>query len=143
MPPNGSCAADFQELVSRVRPKLLAVDEAHCISQWGHDFRPDYFRLGEIRRQLGSPPCIALTATATEDVRNDIIHQLGLHEPTIVVTGFDRPNLSYQSRRAAKVKEKDAELIDLVRTEPGSTIIYCRRLERQWMKSPGILSGRR
>lgn len=118
-------APDFQEVVSRVRPRLLAVDEAHCISQWGHDFRPDYFRLGEIRRQLGSPPCIALTATATEDVRNDIIHQLGLNAPTIVVTGFDRPNLSYQSRRASKVKEKDAELIDLARAEPGSTIIYC------------------
>ena len=118
-------APDFQELVTRVRPKLLAIDEAHCISQWGHDFRPDYFRLGDIRRQLGSPPCIALTATATEDVRNDIIRQLSLNEPTVVVTGFDRPNLSYQSRRAAKVKEKDAELIGLARAEPGSTIIYC------------------
>lgn len=123
--PERFAAADFQELISAVRPKLLAIDEAHCISQWGHDFRPDYSRLGEIRRQLDSPPCIALTATATEDVRNDIIRQLGLREPTIVVTGFDRPNLSYQSRRAAKVKEKDADLIELVRGEPGSTIIYC------------------
>ena len=123
--PERFASPDFHEMLARIRPKLFAVDEAHCISQWGHDFRPDYFRLGEIRRQLGSPPCIALTATATEDVRNDIIHQLGLNEPTIVVTGFDRPNLSYQSRRTAKVKEKDAELIDLARTEPGSIIIYC------------------
>ena len=118
-------AGDFQELIGRIRPKLFAVDEAHCVSQWGHDFRPEYSRLGEIRTKLGSPPCIALTATATEDVRNDIIRQLGLDSPTIVVTGFDRPNLSYQTRRAAKVSEKDAELLSLVRGEPGSTIIYC------------------
>jgi ATP-dependent DNA helicase RecQ len=123
--PERFAAPDFQELMSRVRPRLLAVDEAHCISQWGHDFRPDYFRLGAIRRQLGSPPCIALTATATEDVRNDIIQQLGLNEPTIVVTGFDRPNLSYQSRRTAKAREKESELIGLARAEPGSTIVYC------------------
>src|SRR6185437_1037732 len=86
--PERFSSGDFQALLSRIQPKLLAVDEAHCISQWGHDFRPDYFRLGEVRKQLGSPPCIALTATATEDVRNDIIHQLGLAEPTVVVTGF-------------------------------------------------------
>ena len=66
----------------QLRPKLFAVDEAHCVSQWGHDFRPEYSRLGEVRQRLGSPPCIALTATATEDVRDDIIHQLGLREPT-------------------------------------------------------------
>ena len=116
---------EFQELVNRLRPKFMAIDEAHCISQWGHDFRPEYYKLGEVRRQLGSPPCIALTATATEDVRNDIIHQLQLREPSIVVTGFDRPNLSYQSRRTAKVAEKHPELIDLVKNEPGSIIIYC------------------
>jgi ATP-dependent DNA helicase RecQ len=123
--PERFSSPDFQELLNRIRPKLFAVDEAHCISQWGHDFRPEYFRLGDIRRQLGSPPCIALTATATEDVRNDIVRQLGLNEPTVVVTGFDRPNLSYQSRRAAKAVEKESELIDLCRAEPGSTIIYC------------------
>ena len=116
---------DFQELLTSVRPKLLAVDEAHCISQWGHDFRPEYSRLGEVRRSLGSPPCIALTATATEDVRNDIIHQLALHDPSITITGFDRPNLSYQSRRPVKKQEKDAQLIELVRAEPGSAIVYC------------------
>ena len=116
---------EFQELVSRLSPRLLAIDEAHCISQWGHDFRPDYHRLGEVRQQLGSPPCIALTATATEDVRNDIIHRLHLSEPTVVVTGFDRPNLSYQSRRVAKAVEREAELLDLIRKEPGSAIVYC------------------
>jgi ATP-dependent DNA helicase RecQ len=118
-------SVEFQELVGRLKPKLLAIDEAHCISQWGHDFRPDYHRLGEVRRQLGSPPCIALTATATEEVRNDVIRQLNLNEPTVVVTGFDRPNLSYQSRRIAKAAEKESELLDLVGREPGSAIVYC------------------
>jgi ATP-dependent DNA helicase RecQ len=116
---------EFQELVGRLKPKLLAIDEAHCISQWGHDFRPEYYRLGDVRKQLGSPACIALTATATEDVRNDIIHQLHLAEPTIVVTGFDRPNLCYQSRRLARAMERDVELLELLSKEPGSAIVYC------------------
>jgi ATP-dependent DNA helicase RecQ len=118
-------SAEFQELITRIKPRFLAVDEAHCISQWGHDFRPEYAKLGEFRRQIGSPPCIALTATATEGVRNDIIRQLELTEPTVVVTGFDRPNLSYQSRRVAKVSEKDGELLELMAGDHGSAIVYC------------------
>ncbi|MDB5355927.1 MAG: recQ 3 [Phycisphaerales bacterium] len=118
-------SADFAELMPRLRPKFFAVDEAHCVSQWGHDFRPEYSRLGQAREKLGSPPCIALTATATEDVRADIIHQLGLREPTVIVTGFDRPNLSYQCRRISKVADKEEELIQLLRAEPGSSIVYC------------------
>ncbi len=116
---------DFQELASQLRPILFAVDEAHCVSQWGHDFRPEYLKLGEVRRQLGSPPCIAVTATATHDVRLDIIRQLGLREPNVVITGFDRPNLSYQVRRTAKNAERDYELLSLLKAEPGSIIIYC------------------
>ena len=123
--PERFSSSDFQEVMSRVRPKLLAVDEAHCISQWGHDFRPEYAKLGDVRRSLGSPPCIALTATATEDVRNDIIRHLHLNEPAITITGFDRPNLSYESRRLAKRREKDEQLIDLVAGEPSSAIVYC------------------
>src|SRR5947209_5524881 len=118
-------AADFQELMPRLRVKLFAIDEAHCVSQWGHDFRPEYSRLGEVREKLGSPPCIALTATATDDVRGDIIHQLRLKEPTVVITGFDRPNLRYESRRIAKTADKEEELIRLLRAEPGSCIVYC------------------
>ncbi len=116
---------NFEPIVQRLKVKLLAVDEAHCISQWGHDFRPEYLQLGEVRKKLGMPPTIALTATATEDVRADIIHGLELREPRIVVTGFDRPNLSYQSRRVSKVREKETELLDLLRQEPGSVIVYC------------------
>jgi ATP-dependent DNA helicase RecQ len=118
-------AHEFSGLTDKLRPKLFAVDEAHCVSQWGHDFRPEYLRLGDVRRRLGSPPCIALTATAAEDVRADILHQLGLREPTIVVTGFDRPNLMYQCRRVPKAQFKEQELLSLLRQEPGSAIVYC------------------
>jgi ATP-dependent DNA helicase RecQ len=118
-------AAGFRNLLERLRPKLLAVDEAHCVSQWGHDFRPEYAQLGQVRRHLGSPPTIALTATATDDVREDIIHGLELREPAVVVTGFDRPNLLYESRRVTRAAEKEAALLELLRQETGSGIVYC------------------
>src|SRR5688572_6817220 len=118
-------AADFAELMPTLRPKLFAVDEAHCISQWGHDFRPEYARLGEVRQKFGNPPCIALTATATADVRGDIHVRLGLKEPRVVITGFDRTNLLYECRRVSKVAEKEQELLKLMRQEPGSCIVYC------------------
>jgi ATP-dependent DNA helicase RecQ len=78
-----------------------------------------------VRKRLGNPPTIALTATATDDVRADIIQRLGLNEPTIVVTGFDRPNLRYEARRLPKVAEKDAELVRLMKDSTGSAIVYC------------------
>jgi ATP-dependent DNA helicase RecQ len=118
-------SASFISNLQHLPVKLLAVDEAHCISQWGHDFRPDYSLLGQVREQLNSPPTIALTATATDDVRADIIQKLALREPSIVITGFDRPNLAYESRRASKTIEKDRALMDLLRQETGSGIVYC------------------
>ena len=118
-------AASFRSTLDQLRPKLFAVDEAHCVSQWGHDFRPEYSRLGDVRERLGNPPTIALTATATDDVREDIILNLRLSEPSIVITGFDRPNLAYESRRVAKVAEKTNELLGMFRQEPGSAIVYC------------------
>jgi ATP-dependent DNA helicase RecQ len=123
--PERCFAGNFRATLDQLRPGLLAVDEAHCISQWGHDFRPEYARLGEVRRLLGEPPTITLTATATREVRQDIIQRMGLIDPSIVITGFDRPNLSYQSRRISKVSEKSAELVSLWREEPGSGIVYC------------------
>jgi ATP-dependent DNA helicase RecQ len=123
--PERCFAGNFQSTLEQLRPGLLAIDEAHCISQWGHDFRPEYARLGEVRQRLGEPPTIALTATATEDVRGDIIKRVGLIDPSIVITGFDRPNLSYQSRRMSKSAEKSAELLTLWNNEPGSGIVYC------------------
>jgi len=114
----------FVETITRVRPALLAVDEAHCISEWGHDFRPDYARIGHARRQIGSPPCIALTATATDLVRRDIADQLGLRDPAQFVTGFDRPNLSYAVVGARRDNDKLAALAETLERTPGSAIVY-------------------
>lgn len=118
-------APTFQPILQTLQPTLFAVDEAHCVSHWGHDFRPEYRQLGAIRGQLGNPPTIALTATATDDVRADIVRQLHLSEPAIYVTGFDRPNLSYESLRVNKSAEKQATLLNLLRQETGTGIVYC------------------
>ena len=114
----------FVEAMLRVRPALLAVDEAHCISEWGHDFRPDYARIGAARRLIGSPPCIALTATATDVVRRDIAEQLQLRDPQQFVTGFDRPNLSYAVVDARRDADKLVALAGVLDRSPGSSIIY-------------------
>jgi len=118
-------APTFQPLLRELQPRLFAIDEAHCVSHWGHDFRPEYSGLGPIRDQLGDPPTIALTATATDDVRADIIRQLHLREPAIYITGFDRPNLSYESIRVSKTSEKQQALLALLRSELGTGIVYC------------------
>jgi ATP-dependent DNA helicase RecQ len=114
----------FLSLMAKLRPSLLAVDEAHCISEWGHDFRPDYARLGEARRRLGSPPCIALTATATDAVRRDIADQLELRDPQQFVTGFDRPNLRYAVTEAGRDEFKLQELSRSLDENRGSAIVY-------------------
>lgn len=114
----------FSNLLNQLRVNLLAIDEAHCISQWGHDFRPEYGQLGAIRERLGKPTTIALTATATQDVRDDIVSQLELHEPNIYVTGFDRPNLRYASERV-EFGRKVSRVIELVAGQPGTSIVYC------------------
>ena len=99
-------SARFLEAVRAVGLKLLAVDEAHCISEWGHDFRPDYARLGYFRKLLGNPTTIALTATATDRVRRDIIEQLALHDPQTFITGFERPNLFYEVQMPGEASGK-------------------------------------
>ncbi len=83
------------ERLRKIGVSLLAVDEAHCVSEWGHDFRPSYLRIHDVRQQLGNPPAVALTATATPEVREDIARQLRLVNPVTVITGFDRQNLHY------------------------------------------------
>ncbi len=103
---------------------LLAVDEAHCISEWGHDFRHDYTRLGEYRQRLGNPQTIALTATATSDVRADIVLQLQMKEPATFVAGFARPNLRLEVVPVSSDSDKDQFVTGLVRNTRGCGIIY-------------------
>ena len=103
---------------------LLAIDEAHCISEWGHDFRPSYMRLAKVREGLGNPTLIALTATATPHVREDIVRQLDLGRPTVIVTGFDRTNLTYYVRSGRTDADKDGALIEELRAREGLGIVY-------------------
>jgi ATP-dependent DNA helicase RecQ len=123
--PERFAAASFQRLLPQLRTDLLVVDEAHCLSFWGHDFRPEYMRLAEVREQLGSPATIALTATATPAVRNDIVRMLKLRDPKLHVTGFDRPNLTYACRRIDFEVEKDEALAHGLSKQAGSGIVYC------------------
>jgi ATP-dependent DNA helicase RecQ len=114
----------FRERAARLVVSFLAVDEAHCVSQWGHDFRPSYLRIGVVRAELGNPPIAALTATATPDVRRDIQKQLGLRDPQVVITGFDRRNLAWHVLRVKNDPEKDQLLLHLVRGRNGTVIVY-------------------
>ncbi|HLH32159.1 MAG TPA: RecQ family ATP-dependent DNA helicase, partial [Terriglobia bacterium] len=109
---------EFRAGLARVRVSLLAIDEAHCISLWGHDFRPDYLRLRKVIRDLKSPPVLALTATATPAVRKDILAQLGIEGAPQVVSGFDRPNLYLEVREVATTAEKIRGIIELARWAP-------------------------
>ncbi len=114
----------FIESVRAVQVQLLAVDEAHCVSEWGHDFRPDYARIGRFREQLGSPQTIALTATATPKVRSDVVDLLRLKSPQVFVSGFTRPNLQFAVEQAGGAKEKGDRLLALLQTRPGPGIVY-------------------
>ena len=114
----------FMEAVQRANVQLLAIDEAHCISEWGHDFRHDYSRLGQFRERIGNPQTIALTATATHDVRQDVVAQLRLNEPRTFVAGFARPNLHYEVQVIANQREKRDALCRFVNDSGGAGIIY-------------------
>ncbi|MBR6269148.1 MAG: RecQ family ATP-dependent DNA helicase [Bacteroidales bacterium] len=115
----------FQARLQKMKVSLLVVDEAHCISQWGYDFRPDYRDIAQIRQQLPKGiPCVALTATATPEVAADIMEQLSFSEPNMIRAGFERPNLSYIFRRA---EDKMGQLLKVCSGTPGSGIIYVGR----------------
>jgi len=114
----------FDRLLSR-QVSLFVVDEAHCVSQWGHDFRPDYLTLGSVVERLGRPPILALTATATDEVRQDIIRQLGMKDPHITITGFARPNLRFEVRRTVNERIKDQELERILAEGKGVGVVYC------------------
>ena len=114
----------FQDFLASLRVSLVAVDEAHCISVWGHDFRPDYRRLGDLRRKMPGVPFLALTATATERVRRDIVDQLRLSRPRHFIASFNRPNLSYGV--VPKRSDSFDSLVALLdRHKEASAIIYC------------------
>jgi len=114
----------FLELLPELRVTRLAVDEAHCISQWGHDFRPDYSRLGEYRARVGNPPTIALTATATPDVAEDIVLRLALVDPLLVRTGIERENLFMRATSIFEAEEKVGILVDRIGAIDGPGIVY-------------------
>ncbi|MEP6733265.1 MAG: ATP-dependent DNA helicase RecQ [bacterium] len=112
------------ERLKGVGVSLLAIDEAHCISEWGHDFRPSYLRVAQVRERLGWPPVVALTATATHHVRLDIARQLRLENAETIITGFDRTNLSYHVVPTRSDAEKDEALISILREHKGVAIVY-------------------
>src|SRR6266487_1618218 len=120
---------NFLNLLDQVQKhvglSLLAVDEVHCVSEWGHDFRPEYRQLGRLRKRYPDVPLMALTATATERVQDDILTQLRLRDPYIHIASINRPNLYYEVR--PKSRSSYSELVQLLREQPGeSVIIYCQ-----------------
>ncbi|MDO8500366.1 MAG: ATP-dependent DNA helicase RecQ [Gemmatimonadaceae bacterium] len=145
---------DFGNITTKLADigvSLLAIDEAHCISQWGHDFRPSYLRVAEARKRLGSPPTVALTATATPEVREDICRQLALENPRTIITGFDRTNLTYHVLPARNDAEKDTLLVETLRKHDGLAVVYAATrksvdrlsfmLEQQGISAAGYHAG--
>ena len=117
-------ASSFMSALEGVKIEMVAIDEAHCLSQWGHDFRPEYMRLGKALEEMGRPQCVALTATATPIVREDIRSVLKLREPFENISGFERPNLSFTITPVEKVAQKYGR-IKKVLTEHKTGIVYC------------------
>jgi ATP-dependent DNA helicase RecQ len=120
---------DTVEQIRAAKPSLFVVDEAHCVSAWGHDFRPEYLRLGEVVAELGHPPVLALTATAAPPVRDEIVERLGMRDPDVVVRGFDRPNIRLSVEGFHESDDKRAALLTRVAlaTPPGIVYVATRK----------------
>ena len=120
---------EILDTVRAAEPSLFVVDEAHCISEWGHDFRPDYLHLGEVIEALGHPQVLALTATAGEQVRDEIISRLGMRDPAVVVHGFDRPNIHLAAETFESESDKLEALLRRVdwATKPGIVYVASRK----------------
>ncbi len=130
------------ERLAAARPSLIAIDEAHCVSSWGHDFRPDYLRLGQVIEKLGHPPVVALTATAAPNVRAEIVRSLGLRDPVEIVRGFDRPNLTLSARRFTSEEDRRRALVEHARKSEGLTLIYVPT-RRETEEYCALLTGKR
>lgn len=117
---------EVRERVAALRPSLVAVDEAHCVSTWGHDFRPDYFRLGKLLADVGRPRVVAMTATAAPPVRDDVVTRLELRDPRTIVAGFVRDNIALDVVRHATADEQERAVVDAAAAAEGSGIVYCR-----------------
>jgi len=122
--PEQLAVRETREALVRARPGLFAVDEAHLISQWGHDFRPDYMMLGAQAEAVGAPVRLALTATAAPPVRTEIIRRLGLHDPEVVIGDFDRPHLHLSAQHVATARDKERELVRAAAELDGPGIVY-------------------
>ena len=121
--PESLTKAENVALLKEIKISFYAVDEAHCISEWGHDFRPEYRRIRNIIEEIGVSPIIALTATATPKVQSDIIKNLGMNDAVVFKSSFNRPNLYYEIRDKSDPKR---DIIKFIRQNPGkSGIIYC------------------
>ncbi len=139
---------EFVEKIKSADIDLLAVDEAHCISEWGHDFRPDYSRIGEFRNTLNNPLTVALTATATTEVQKDIIKKLNLNEKDVKIfhRGIDRPNLRLEALEVFDEKEKYAAIISVLNNYSGAGIIYFALIQTlveysQLLRDNGYIHG--
>jgi ATP-dependent DNA helicase RecQ len=136
----------FLEYLQNVDIRLLAIDEAHCISQWGHDFRPDYLRMGHVRRALPGIPTVACTATATPAVQADILQVLGLPDARCFITGFDRENLVLDVVRTQRKSDKIRALLGILQPSPGPGLVYCatrKNVEEvtQVLRDAGVPAG--
>ncbi|MET8945103.1 RecQ family ATP-dependent DNA helicase [Streptomyces sp. NPDC004542] len=115
---------DVLDRLAEARPDLFVVDEAQCITSWGHDFRPDYLRLEQAAQRVGRPPVLALTATAAPPVRREITERLGMRRPRLMVTGFDRPNIRLEVRRFLGESERRRAVVERAAAEPKPGIVY-------------------
>ena len=129
------------DLLSTVPLSIVAIDEAHCVSQWGHDFRPEYLALGRLGAAFSGVPVMALTATATQPTREEILARLELEDPAVFVAGFDRPNIRYSVQPKTEPKRQLLGFLEAHRGAAG--IVYClsrKRVEQtaSWLREQGL-----